>query len=905
MAARTASNHSVWRWLVAGVIGLLLVSALMFYLGQRKASIEFDRQSKLITQALAKELNTADVMLTTIAGLYQAGSSAQYGQFTAIAERLLKNYRFVDSIAALEWLKGHELRDFISDQRDLGFVDLFIKDIDGLPIDDLVPGMRNRDYLVLTRLEPLKPENARFLGIDMSSMSGLVQLSRDAAGSGSMVLTEAKDYPLAKSGSMVAMEAIYFGLHEPGNESTRVQQMRGLIVLTLDLGTALEEIPGIDLSRVGLTVSLETPGTSGKVYHYGVKADQEPFWTRILRDNSSIEIADTRFNILLHRTLTHQDFDKGGMIVAATIMILLLVSFFALWKERLISNRRLQTANMAFNHMAEGIIVTDSDRKIIAVNEAFTTVTGYKENEVLGKNPNLLSSGRHDKDFYASMWTSINEEGYWEGEIWNRRKSGELFPMWSTINVVSDQNGGATEYVAVFTDISEKLHNEESLRKLAYHDPLTGLVNRTAFSELFEHALSRAFRQESKLALLYIDLDHFKRINDTFGHALGDDLLVGVADRIKDVVRDVDKVARLGGDEFTILLEDLSGNEAPSLVANKILEAMRDPFVLGGERLFITASIGISIYPNDGDDANELLKNADAAMYLSKQEGRDKYRNFTESMARDANKRFEIESQLRHAIARDELFLVYQPQVSLNTGELIGVEALLRWNHPQKGILTPPVFLDVAKDAGLMNTISHIIIEDACRISMKWRKTFLRNGRVAVNVDLDFFSRDNIENYLIEVVSRSGATPDAIELEILEFAMMLGEEHGVPWKKLVKHGFKFAIDDFGIGESSLARLKSLPFTTLKIDRSFVRDIEKDEDDRAIINAIVAMGKQLGKYVIAEGVETKEQLHFLCEAGCDGAQGFYFAKPMRAEELELQIASLETEQFACSLVAGKV
>ncbi len=552
---------------------------------------------------------------------------------------------------------------------------------------------------------------------------------------------------------------------------------------------------------------------------------------------------------------------------------------------------RLQRSDVAFSSLAEAVMVTGPDGEIQAVNRAFTQITGYSETEVIGQTPRLLKSGRHDQAFYAQLWQSISRNGGWEGEVWNRRKSGEIYPEHLRIASVRRPDGVITGYVATFSDITEKLRQEQVLRKLAYHDPLTGLHNRAAFLEMFDHALGHAERCGRRLALLYLDLDRFKKINDTLGHVIGDRVLEASARRLRDAVRNDDEVARLGGDEFIIMLEDFAHEESPARVARKVISLLSQPIRIEHHTLHVTTSIGIAIYPDDGLDATQLLKNADSAMYMAKREGRNGFQYFTQAMAKREEDRFSLEIDLHTALLDEDFLLYYQPKVDLRTGLITGLEALLRWQHPQRGLLTPSEFLAVAHEGGVMRDITHWVITESCRQLQEWLDAGLEPGRIAINIDSHTFNSADAYDQIGRTVEVSGISPHRVELEIPESGLLEKSFDDEFWKLLVDMGFELSIDDFGIGESSLLRLKHLPVTTLKIDKSFVRDIESDEGDRAIIRTVVAMGQSLGVRVLAEGVEQVSQLAFLCQIGCDEAQGHLFSEPRPAE----QIAPLLSER----------
>jgi diguanylate cyclase (GGDEF)-like protein/PAS domain S-box-containing protein len=545
---------------------------------------------------------------------------------------------------------------------------------------------------------------------------------------------------------------------------------------------------------------------------------------------------------------------------------------------------RLQQSDIAFRNLSEAVLVADASGCIQAVNHAFTAITGYSESEVLGRNPSILASGRHDKAFYQALWGSIEREGSWQGEIWNRRKCGEIYPERLSINSIRDDEGRVISYVSVFSDITEIRRKEERLRQLAFHDQLTGLPNRTSFQDLFRHAAQRAKRHESHLALLYLDLDRFKQINDTLGHLVGDKLLQTVAERIRENVREEDLVARLGGDEFTVLLEDIEHEEAPARVAHKLIKALRQPIEIESKPLHISTSIGISLFPQDGADTVTLMKNADAAMYLAKRGGRNSYSYFTGSMALEAEQRFDLENQLRVALAESQFVLYYQPKVLASNGRIIGMEALIRWRHPLRGLLAPNHFLGVADEAGLLPGITQWVVRSAARQGVLWREMGLDPGRIAINLDDQTFKAADAVSKLEHWVRTEGATPSELELEIVETVILHQGASQPLWQALVDAGFTLSIDDFGTGQSSLFRLKHLPIRTLKVDKAFVDDLDRAEGDRAIMRSIVSMAQSLGKLVLAEGVEREAQREVLRQIGCDQIQGYLVGKPATVQSI---------------------
>ncbi|GJJ01661.1 hypothetical protein RugamoR64_21990 [Duganella rhizosphaerae] len=548
------------------------------------------------------------------------------------------------------------------------------------------------------------------------------------------------------------------------------------------------------------------------------------------------------------------------------------------------AEEKLRLSATVIEHIADGVVVLDAKGTIVAVNPAFTQITGYTEEEALGHDHTLTRSGRHDADFYADMWTEQVETGFWRGEIWNRRKNGELYLEWLTVSAVRDTRGETTHYVGVFSDITKAKESQEKLDHLAHHDPLTALPNRLLFHDRLQHALLRAARDGEQLALLFIDLDRFKNVNDTLGHHIGDELLKQVAKALLERLREGDTLARLGGDEFIVLLENIENQFGASQVAEKLVQMFEQPFMVAGHELFVTCSVGISVFPEDAVDLNMLIRNADVAMYQAKARGRNGYSFYTPSMTGEGVERLRLETFLRRSIEKDEIFLNYQPQVEIDTGRLIGVEALVRWNHPELGLIPPIRFIPLAEDTGFINQLGKWVLEEACRQMMRWQEAGLHVPKMAVNLSAKQFERGSIVNMVADILHETGLAPDRLQLEVTESVIMNTGDAMVFINDLHSIGVGLAIDDFGTGYSSLAYLKQLPVQTLKIDRSFIKDISTDVNDEAIAIAIIQLGKSMNLSVIAEGVETEEQAAFLLRHGCRLAQGYFYSKPVAAQDL---------------------
>lgn len=552
--------------------------------------------------------------------------------------------------------------------------------------------------------------------------------------------------------------------------------------------------------------------------------------------------------------------------------------------------RRLRLAASVFDSTSEGIMVTDAQSRVVSVNEAFTRITGYELDEIRGKTPSFLASGRHDPAFYQQMWHSLQEEGVWCGEIWNRRKNGEVFPEWQNINVVRDERDCITNYVAVFSDITQIKKSQEEIEFLANHDPLTGLPNRNLLVDRINRQIQRARSEEEEFCLFVLDLDHFKYINDSLGHNVGDELLNAAAHRLQASVREVDTVARLGGDEFVILLNTPSDLTMAQRIAPRLVDAFSHPFKCSGNELHITPSFGIAFWPKDAEDARQLVQNADAAMYQAKRRGRNQYAFYTGEMTDVAMRRVQLENALRVALKEDALTQLYQPQIDAETQRLIGVEALARWNHPELGAISPAVFIPLAEETDLIVALGDWALRHACRQMKDWLDRGFDLERVAVNVAGAQLEQANFYENLLHILEETGLPPERLEVEITEgWAMANLETISPVLAEMRDIGIEIAIDDFGTGYSSLSRLKELPVDTLKVDRSFVMNIPDDASDMAVANAVIALARIMGKKVTAEGVETDAQEDFLVQHRCDRLQGFRYGKPLTVQELELQLA----------------
>ena len=548
------------------------------------------------------------------------------------------------------------------------------------------------------------------------------------------------------------------------------------------------------------------------------------------------------------------------------------------------AEEELRLAAKVFESSGEAIMITDAAGRMISVNQAFTRVTGYAATEAIGRNASMLASGNHNREFFGDMWRALLATGYWQGEIWNRRRNGEVFPEWLGISSVRDGAGTITHFVGIFSDISERKATEAKIEFLAHHDPLTGLPNRLLLKDRMEQAIAHGERAGRKVALLFVDLDRFKTVNDSYGHPVGDVLLRDAAQRLLACVRESDTISRHGGDEFLVVLTDLHSSEVPAQIAAKMMTVLGEPFHIEAHEAKISASVGIAVYPEDGDAFDTLLRKADTAMYHAKAAGRNAFRFYTERMNADAQERLDLHNNLRRALEREEFLLYYQPLVDLASGRIVGGEALLRWQSPQRGLVAPGHFIAAAEHSGLIVPLGEWVLQEACRELAHWHAAGHAQLSMAVNISSIQFRRGDVEETVLRALAAAGAKPSALELELTESILIDGTESVLATMgRLQALGVRLAIDDFGTGYSSLAYLKRFAVDKLKIDQSFVRDIVADPEDAAIVRAVIQMARSLGLRVVAEGVETEAVAAELRAMNCDLVQGYHFGRPLPAAE----------------------
>jgi len=561
------------------------------------------------------------------------------------------------------------------------------------------------------------------------------------------------------------------------------------------------------------------------------------------------------------------------------------VGLFSDMTKRKSTISKLRLHAQVFSNASEGIMITDKRLRILSVNQAFSSVTGYSEAEAVGQTPRLLHSGRQSSLFYVKMWETIHSSGHWQGEIWNRRKNGEVYPEWLSVSTLRDENGYITNYIGMFTDITERKQSEEHLKYLAHFDRLTGLPNRTLLNDLVTEAISKAARDNGRLAVYFVDLDRFKMVNDSLGHAAGDKLLQQVAIRLGSAAGKPDIVSRLGGDEFLIVRRLPDSPESASEFADKIVKELRKPFTVEGNELYASASIGACVYPEHGENFETLVKHADLAMYEAKLQ-RNGYQGFNAGILNTFQRKLALENELRRAIEKNQLSLRYQPQVNAENGRMEGMEALLRWTHPVLGQVSPSEFIPIAEETGIITELGKWVLAEACSQLSAWQAEKRDVPSVAVNLSARQFLSPDLVSTVRDIVRRAPCDPRDIVIEITESSSMNDIESVLPLLREFKSlGFQIAIDDFGKGYSALGYMKQFPIDILKIDKSFVRELTSDARSAVITKAIIDMAHGMRLRVVAEGVETPDQLEALREMDCDIIQGFMIDPPLSSDRLE--------------------
>lgn len=865
----------------------------------------FDYRSMEAVERVRQRMMDYDQMLQGLRGLFSASIHVDRTEFEeyCTALNLAKRFRGVQALSYLQWISDSEKAKHIAAIRQEGFPEYAVH-----------PAGRRQFYAPAVYIEPFSGRNLRAFGYDVYSEPVRGRALEQARDTNRAVITGklelVQDSEAGRRPGFLMVLPIYQNNLPRQTVSQRRAHLMGWVSAVfraeeLMIGVLGSTDPEIDIEIFdGTSVSGEALlYDKDKIFRASGRS------TQLFQNLLSIEVAGRTWTLRIsslppfEAQLTPQRSRiialggvLGGLLLTVMTWILMrsrLRSLHAAYRlsqelqAREAAQESLKLASMVYENSSEGILVTDADNRIIAINPAFTRLTGYELEEIQNKDPSYFNSGRHGANFYQTMWAEIARTGHWQGEIWDRHKSGEVHAKYLTINTIFNESGSVYRRVALFMDISDKKETEELIWHQANFDPLTALPNRSMFHDRLTQEIIRANRSNTLFALLFIDLDLFKEVNDTLGHHMGDLLLQDAAKRIQHCVRKTDIVARLGGDEFTVILSALTDTSSIEGLATKILDNLAAPYTLGDEVVYITGSIGITLYPADAADADGLLKNADQAMYVAKNLGRNRIGYFTHTMQETAQARLRMITDMREAIACNQFILHYQPIVDLNTGETRKAEALVRWQHPTRGLVPPNDFIPIAEETGLISDIGDWVFREAARQAQYLRTHHHPAFQLSVNKSPKQF-RDNGNTIAawFTYLQGLGLPGNSLTIEITE-GLLLNAVTEVTDKlqRLREGGMQIAIDDFGTGYSSLSYLKRFHIDYLKIDQSFVRDIETDANNRTLSNAIIVMAHALGLKVVAEGVETSGQLALLKEAGCDFAQGYYFSMPLAADAFE--------------------
>ncbi|MHB8788138.1 MAG: putative bifunctional diguanylate cyclase/phosphodiesterase [Thauera sp.] len=868
------------------IIGILLTGLLV---ALATAVPMYRHAHALAERALA---DTARAEART-AGQFLAKSTdiaRQIASRSAVRDRLDAYNRWEISLAELVDFSAPRIRDALDNAGQIAGMVRF--DRDGNPVLEL--------GLPLPRAQQALPANGssevRFIGPLATEhghhlLIGTPILSREGEWIGSDVLAF-ELVPLEDMLSMDEVRAAY-----PAASQVLYHQRAGVVMAWLPQVEEVVILPSLD----GLPASMRQAlaGETGRVHRddtaheevvFALEVAEAPGWIYAL-GTPAREFAQPIRSQLLFPLATIAALVLLGALLTARAMRPLTQRALEQSRHLLELSEKQRLAASVFEGSPQGIVIMDTAHRIVDANRACTAITGFALASLRGHTfcEAFHPPGQGDR-ISAKICAEIERSGEWRGESELLRADGGRFPAWQNITAVRAADGSVRHYIGMFSDISEQRVAEERIRHLAHHDALTDLPNRTLLNDRLGVAMDHARRNGQPLALLFIDLDRFKYVNDTLGHPLGDRLLQTVAQRLRAVLREGDTLARLGGDEFVVLVEGLAGPEDAERVAGKLLQTMQQPVVLDGHELFVGGSIGISLFPQDGDTIEALVRCADSAMYRAKEAGRNTFRFHTREQASRSRERFELEHALRHAVERGELRLLYQPQAACSSGALVGVEALVRWEHPERGTITPDRFIPLAEEIGLICQIGEWVLDTACSQARAWEHEG-RPLRVAVNLSGQQVSTDGLVNVVRGALERSGLSPRLLELEITEGHILKRVEHCIDTLRELKGlGITLAIDDFGTGYSSLSYLKRLPVDRLKIDRSFVEGVPADHDDTAIVATILAMARNLGLAVIAEGVETEDQLRHLSAARCDEYQGYLLGRPATAAAIDARLSA---------------
>lgn len=890
-----------------GLILILLSLTLAWTDFQKTANQQFAIEASKIQEQVHHKMAVGNSVLDSLTSLFTAIPYVNEEAFRVVSEGFLGKYPFLSSIAYFHFTDSSQREVFESEMQERGYAGFYVKQsVKG----HLQPAKKSSYYLPLMYIEPFSVQHMMMLGLDINAEPALQQVLNDVMSNNTSKGSFTRGI-LKPLGQYWVFMPISAGKEHRQEQYQTRNDLRGVVTIGLELSKILY---GIGLPN-NINVKLSSLDESTEVFIAPVKSRNQNFL--LLSQELMLEDPTHPFLLHINKSIAFSEIPKGPFIFAFTVSSIITLLLLFVVRINVSRNLELITRNdeisrqvtlkskaleqaeenlhlaaSVFTHASEGIIITNSCADILDVNAAFTRITGYSKQEVLGKNPKFLKSGHQDSEYYETMWFDLLKKGYWFGEVWNRRKNGEVYAQMLSINMVKDDKAKPQHYVGLFSDITSQKDHQKQLEHIAHYDALTNLPNRVLLADRLMQAMLQAHRRGSQLAVVFLDLDGFKNINDSYGHDIGDQLLMNLAVRFKEALREGDSIARLGGDEFVAILIDLSSEKDCVPLLERLLSAAVRPLNINNRVLNVSASLGVTFYPQtDEIDADQLLRQADQAMYQAKLAGKNQFQVFDTNQAHNIRGHHESLERIRKAMEDREFILYYQPKVNLDTGEVIGVEALIRWQHPEQGLLPPDAFLPIIENDPLALELDSWVIKTALIQLANWHQSGLKLS-VSVNIGSQYLQYPNFIQRLQEQLNVYPQIENHyLELEILETSA-LGDIDYV--SKIIKScqasGVRFALDDFGTGYSSLAYLKRLPAETLKIDRSFVLDMLENTEDLAILEGILGLSIAFRRDVIAEGVETVEHGVLLLQLGCVLAQGYGIARPMPADKLPEWLAN---------------
>jgi diguanylate cyclase (GGDEF)-like protein/PAS domain S-box-containing protein len=915
--------RAVVLWCVVFVYTLISLSLSIWFELHTEEKKFTDRAGE-IHRTLDQRISSMETVLTSLVGLYHASDFLVIAEQTSFSQEMLKAYPFISSILQVTKIPDQQREEFEDQMREQGFVSFELKkgsNLNTAPVDP------DSYYLPVSFIEPMDPLSANLLGYDFARLSGAFQNLQQSIKTGEIITLGPVEISSSGNTQYFVLKPVYLGRYPPKEVHDRFEMFTGMAGLCIELERLLDSL--VD-SNTQYNLSLEAVEELNQKGHSGIKvgisnSDLARFVVELstFKYRQRINVYGIEFDLLIDQRIRSEAVDWWNILAVWMWSLLILFLAIAVYRIKRSAQFKEEEAKAViaaederFSHVIDSafdaVITTDENCMILSWNQQAEEVFGYKVEDVVGLHLlQLILDHKSLINVTDALVPMIKETKDHPNrirlEVEGRDKSGRKFPLDMAISC--SRIGGIFTLSLFARDITERKQWDEKIHTLAYSDSLTKLPNRQAFKEQVTRAIKLAKRHQRVGAVLYLDLDEFKRINDTLGHDIGDLLLQHVTQRLDSQLRKTDLIecrydvketyrnlARLGGDEFTVLLEDIQRQEVAASVAKRVQEAIARSYNLNGHEVYITPSIGIALFPRDGQDVEELLKNADTAMYHAKAVGKNNFQFYSEQMNILATTRLKLEGKLRKALACDEMELFYQPQVNLASGKIVSVEALLRWNEAELGMVSPAEFIPIAEETGMIIELGEWVLKEACRQNKEWQDAGYHPIRVAVNLSSMQFIQRDLTIRVAKALKRAGLSPGYLELEITESVIMRNVNETIATLNDFKNmGISISVDDFGTGYSSLNYLKRFPLDNLKVDRAFVKDIPDNEDDVTITSAIIALAQSLGLGVVAEGVETKSQLAFLEQQGCEMAQGYLFSKPLPADELVAMLSHQNNDQ----------